>query len=248
LAIRIFCNTADNVGAVLGASTTPSWPEGWCVAHVASTGSTNDDLAAAADRLTDRSVLVADHQRAGRGRLDRRWDAPPGSNLLVSLLFRHVPDLPGELTRRVGLAALEACDRAAGVRAGLKWPNDLVVDSAKLAGILAERVSSGPVVVGLGLNVRWAPPGAARLGEMIEPLDVLAALLSAYDEQPEDVFERYRSRLVTLGQDVRVELPAGMIEGRAVDLEPDGRLIVVDGAGVRHRLDTGDVVHLRPRG
>ena len=144
LAIRIFCNTADNVGAVLGASTTPRWPVGWTVEHVATTGSTNDDLAAAADRLPDRSVLVADHQRAGRGRLDRRWDAPPGSNLLVSMLFRHVPDPPGELTRRVGLAALEACGRTAGVRAGLKWPNDLVVDGAKLAGILAERVPSGP--------------------------------------------------------------------------------------------------------
>ena len=55
------------------------------------------------------------------------------------MLFRHVPDPPGELTRRVGLAALEACSRTAGVRAGLKWPNDLVVDGAKLAGILAER-------------------------------------------------------------------------------------------------------------
>ncbi len=228
--------------------TTRRWPDGWTVEHVAATGSTNDDLAAAADRLSDRSVLVADHQRAGRGRLDRRWDAPPGSNLLVSLLFRHVPDLPGELTRRVGLAALEACDRTADVRAGLKWPNDLVVDGAKLAGILAERVPTGPVVVGLGLNVRWAPSGAARLGAAIDPLEVLAALLTAYDELPDDVFEQYRSRLVTLGQDVRVELPAGVIEGRAVDLEPDGRLVVVDGAGARHRLDTGDVVHLRPQG
>ena len=73
-------------------------------------------------------------------------------------------------------------------------------------------------------------------------------MLTAYDELPDDVFEQYRSRLVTLGQDVRVELPAGVIEGRAVDLEPDGRLVVVDRAGARHRLDTGDVVHLRPRG
>ena len=150
------------------------------------------------------------------------------------MLFRHVPDPPGELTRRVGLAALEACRRTAGVRAGLKWPNDLVADGAKLAGILAERVPSGPVVVGLGLNVGWAPPGAARLGDGIEPLDVLAVMLAAYDELPGDVFERYRSRLVTLGQDVRVELPAGHIEGRAVDVERDGRLVVLDRAGARH--------------
>ena len=145
------------------------------------------------------------------------------------MLFRHVPDPPGELTRRFGLAALEACRRTAGVR-GLKWPNDLVADGAKLAGILAERVPSGPVVVGLGLNVGWAPPRAARLGDGIEPLDVLAvAMLAAYDELPGDVFERYRSRLVTLGQDVRVELPAGHIEGRAVDVERDGRLVALTG-------------------
>ena len=201
-----------------------------------------------ADRLSDRSVLVADHQRAGRGRLDRRWDAPPGSNLLVSMLFHQVPDSPGELMRRVGLAALEACGRVSGARAQLKWPNDLVVDGAKLGGILAERVPSGPVVVGLGLNVGWAPPGAARLGEGIDPLAVLAAMLVAYDELPEDIFERYRSRLVTLGQEVRVELPASAIEGRALDVERDGRLLVLDRVGVRHLLDTGDVVHLRPRG
>jgi biotin-(acetyl-CoA carboxylase) ligase len=96
--------------------------------------------------------------------------------------------------------------------------------------------------------VGWAPPGAARLGDGIDPLDVLAVMLAAYDELPDDVFERYRSRLVTLGQDVRVELPAGAIEGRATDVERDGRLVVVDRAGVGHRLDTGDVVHLRPLG
>ena len=73
-----------------------------------STGSTNDDLLATADRRPGRSVLVADHQTAGRGRLDRRWDAPPGANLLVSILFHVVPDPPGELTRRVGLAAIAA--------------------------------------------------------------------------------------------------------------------------------------------
>jgi BirA family biotin operon repressor/biotin-[acetyl-CoA-carboxylase] ligase len=228
---------------------------GWHVHHVAETGSTNTDLlAAAADGAPDRTVLRTDHQTAGRGRLDRRWDAPPGTNLLVSILFRTVPDSPGELTRRIGLAAIDACAEVAGVRPELKWPNDLLLDDRKLAGILAQRAPDGPVVVGLGLNVGWAPEGAARLVEdpaapgAPGPAAALEALLRAYDALPVDpaeLHESYRSALATLGRTVRVELPTGVLEGRALDVEPDGRLVVLDACGVSHRLDVGDVVHVR---
>jgi BirA family transcriptional regulator, biotin operon repressor / biotin---[acetyl-CoA-carboxylase] ligase len=127
--------------------------------HVAVTGSTNSDLLdAAAAGAPDRSVLVTDHQTAGRGRLDRRWDAPPGANLLVSMLFRDVPDPPVALTHRVGLAVVDAARDIAGaveqhVDVSLKWPNDVLLGGRKLAGILAQRSPDGPVVVGLGLNV-----------------------------------------------------------------------------------------------
>jgi BirA family biotin operon repressor/biotin-[acetyl-CoA-carboxylase] ligase len=130
----------------------------------------------------------------------------------------------------------------------LKWPNDLLVGDAKLAGILAQAdLAATPpaVVVGIGLNVGWAPEGSARLGDGIDPLDVLAALLQAYDELPADVAPSYREHLGTIGRRVRVELPDGMVEGRAVDVEPDGRLVVVDDCAVTHRLAAGDVVHLR---
>ncbi len=190
-------------------------------------------------------MLVTDHQTAGRGRLDRRWDAPPGTNLLVSLLFHVVPADPVELTRRVALAAMAACRQVAGVEVTLKWPNDLLVGERKVAGILAERGASGVVVVGLGLNVGWCPDGAARLGDGIAPLDVLRALLVAYDALPGDVSRPYRDALGTLGRGVRVELPGGVIEGVATDVEPDGRLVVVDDRGEAHRLAAGDVVHLR---
>lgn len=214
---------------------------------MAETGSTNADLlAAAAGGAPGRSVLAARHQSAGRGRLDRTWDAPPGANLLASLLLRE-PDLAGgphAAVQRLSLAAVAAAERVAGVRAALKWPNDLLVGGAKLAGILAQG-GDGFVVVGIGLNVRWAPAGAARLGEEVEPLDVLAAMLHAYDELPADLTVAYRSRLATLGQRVRVELPgARFVEGVATDVRDDGRL-VVDAAGVEHTIDTGDVVHLR---
>ena len=114
------------------------------------TGSTNADLLATALERSDRSVLVARHQTAGRGRLDRRWDAPPGANLLVSFLFRDVPSDRGELMRRIALAAVDACASVSGVDVTLKWPNDLMVGERKLAGVLAERHPEGPVVVGLG--------------------------------------------------------------------------------------------------
>jgi BirA family transcriptional regulator, biotin operon repressor / biotin---[acetyl-CoA-carboxylase] ligase len=233
----------------VGASTQiwpDQWPPGWHVEHVSETGSTNADLLArVATDAPDRTVLAADHQTRGRGRLDRRWDAPPGANLLVSILFRHVPDAPGELTRRVGLAAADAARELSGLDVGLKWPNDLVVDGAKLAGILAQRAPGGDVVVGLGLNVGWAPDGAARLGDHVTPPMALAAVLEWYDRLPADITHRYRDRLHTLGRRVRVELPDGEIVGRATDVEPDGRLVVLDECGVTHRLDIGDVVHLR---
>jgi len=229
-----------------GANEGRPWPTGWTVEYVEVTGSTNTDLLATAGDRPDRSVRATGHQTAGKGRLDRRWDAPPGSNLLVSILFHDVPEHPGDLTRRVALAAADACREVAGVDVVLKWPNDLLVGDGKLAGILAERNASGSVVVGIGLNVGWAPEGAARLGAGVAPLDVLRALLAAYDRLPADVGDRYRHALGTLGRRVRVELPDGVVEGTATDVEPDGRLVLLDTCGVTHRLAAGDVVHLRP--
>jgi BirA family transcriptional regulator, biotin operon repressor / biotin---[acetyl-CoA-carboxylase] ligase len=218
----------------------------WTVWHVRVTGSTNTDLIdAAAAGAPHRTVLVTDHQTAGRGRLDRRWDAPAGANLLVSILFREVPDPPVALTHRVGLAVVDAVRDVAGMAASLKWPNDVLLDGRKLAGILAQRVPDGPVVVGLGLNVGWAPDGSARLDIGATPGTMLAGVLTAYDALPDDITHRYRDALSTLGAAVRVELPNGSLEGRAVDVEADGRLVVLDDCAITHRIDVGDVVHLR---
>jgi len=225
---------------------------GWHIERVAETGSTNADLLATAPGRPDRCVLVADHQTAGRGRLDRRWDAPPGANLLASLLFRQQPGGAAELVRRVGLAALDACRHCLPDPGALtlKWPNDVLLDGAKLAGILAQGdAAAGVTVVGIGINLRWAPEGAARLGDDVDRDELLGALLAAYDALPANagaLHGRYRGELATLGQRVRVELPDGAFTGRAVDVEPDGRLVVLDDRAVRHRLHAGDVTHLRP--
>jgi BirA family transcriptional regulator, biotin operon repressor / biotin---[acetyl-CoA-carboxylase] ligase len=238
-----------------------AWPDGWSVRHVIETGSTNDDLLTAAEAgAPDRTVLVADHQTAGRGRLDRRWEAPPGANLLVSMLFRTVPRRTSTLTQRVALAAVDACRAAAGVDAVLKWPNDLLVGDRKLAGILAQRASDGSIVVGLGLNVGWAPDGAVSLRSAVSlgeagsdvdvatPRDLLLALLTAFDALPDDINIRYRNALATLGRRVEVQVPGGRIDGRAVDIDDAGRLMVVDASGLTHHLDVGDVVHVRDAG
>ncbi len=166
---------------------------------------------------------------------------------MVSLLFREVPEHPHELTQRVALAAARACEAVAGVTPALKWPNDLVIDGRKLAGVLAQSGGAGPdyVVVGIGLNVGWAPDDAARLGEGYDPHAVLEAMLRAYDELPADITEPYRAALVTLGQSVRVELSDSAVVGHALDVLPDGRLVVLDDCGITHRFDTGDIVHLR---
>ncbi|MEO6570093.1 MAG: biotin--[acetyl-CoA-carboxylase] ligase, partial [Ilumatobacteraceae bacterium] len=124
--------------------------------------------------------------------------------------------------------------------------NDVLVGDAKLAGILAQRDVSGAVVVGIGINVRWAPDGAARLGVEHDPAQVLAAMLQAYDVLPDDIGPLYRASLGTLGMRVRVQMFSGDIVGTAVDVDATGRLLVLDECAITHRIDAGDVVHLRP--
>ena len=241
----------------------------WRIRHVRETGSTNADLLAAAEAGEPGGlVLVADHQTAGRGRLDRRWEAPAGANLLVSVLLR--PAGPPETWFRATTAfAVAAADALQGIGAdvGIKWPNDLVVDDEKLAGILAEaRPDAGAVVVGMGCNVGWPTkgrlPGAtslASLGVDVSPALVLEWFLDAFDpasiDDP-DLLERYRARCATTGRDVTVVLPDGTeVTGRAVRVDDDGLLVVEapDPSGaatggpafVTRRFAVGDVVHAR---
>ena len=192
-------------------------------------------------------VAVADHQSAGRGRLGRTWEAPAGTNLLCTVLLRP-PVVSHLVVAAVALAARDAARAVAGVEAGLKWPNDLVVDDAKLAGVLAE-TEAGAVAVGIGMNVGWAPPGAARLGDAVRPADVLEALLEAlagwYHHAGEaEVARAYRQACVTIGRPVRVELAEETFAGVAADVDDEGHLLVDVGMCLR-TVAAGDVVHVR---
>ncbi len=238
----------------------------WTALEVsASTGSTNADaVAAAVGGAPEGLVVTTDHQVAGRGRLDRRWEAPPRSGLVVSVVLR--PDVPVARWTWLPLLAGLAVDltvRDCGVASGLKWPNDVLVDGRKICGILLERAEGAPraaAVMGIGLNVSLTadelpvPTATSLLLEGGDPLDrgrVLTLLLghlerlyrrwSAAQGDPESLRPLYLERCVTLGATVRVDLPDGsVLEGTADDVDAWGRL-VVDGRAVA----AGDVVHAR---
>ena len=189
----------------------------------------------ARDGAPDGLVVGADHQTAGRGRRGRTWESRPGTSLLVSVVLRPVPPL---VTLAAGLAVADACEAVAPVPVRLKWPNDVFSADGKLGGILSELVGDA-AVVGLGLNLGWAPPGAACLGPDVDRDALLDAWLMGLDG-PGDVLVRYRARCSTLGRRVRVELPGETVEGVAEDVDDEGRL-VLDG----RPIPAGDVVHLR---
>lgn len=233
-------------------------------------GSTNAELiAGAASGAPEGSVLVAEHQGAGRGRLDRVWTSPPRAGITVSFLVR--PDVPaarrGWLPLLTGVALAESVGEVTGVRASLKWPNDLLaLDGRKLAGILAE--ASGPaVVVGVGLNVTTRadelPPTGTSLAQVLgAPVDrgpVLLAFLRAVERRylawvgqlgdpiASGLASDYLAWCGTIGLDVVVTLPDGStLEGRAEAVDWDGRLVVRTPEGTVE-LASGDVQHVRPR-
>ena len=239
--------------------------------HVQATGSTNADLVARVADASDGTVLVTDYQTAGRGRLGRIWDAPPGANLLVSVLLR--PDWPPEqhplITSALAVAAVDALT-GLGVPAIIKWPNDLVVEdepaAGKVAGILAEYTAGPPpaVVIGLGVNLAWptagddAPPGATSLracGHTVDRWDLLESVLAGFDTRlgdltaadgPERLRVAHLARSVTVGRQVRVDTPAGSVEGAAVDITLDGSLLVQPEGTAANPVPVaaGDVTHL----
>jgi BirA family transcriptional regulator, biotin operon repressor / biotin---[acetyl-CoA-carboxylase] ligase len=239
-------------------------------------GSTNAELlAAAAQGAPDRSVLVAEFQEAGRGRLGRDWVTLPGAGIAVSVLLRPDPVSPdrfGWLPLLAGLAVHDAVSALLPVVACLKWPNDLLVgeEQRKAGGILAE-ATTGPngtaVVLGIGLNVSGAPDDlpagatslAAESGVELDRTALLVAVLTrlgereaawraaAGDPDVDRLRADYRAVCGSLGAEVRVELPGGMtVTGMAEDVDRDGQLLLLAADGHRRAIAAGDVVHVRP--
>jgi BirA family biotin operon repressor/biotin-[acetyl-CoA-carboxylase] ligase len=238
---------------------------------VASTGSTNEDLLTAAKAGGPAgSILIAEEQTRGRGRLDRRWQSQPGAALTFSVLLRPEavpPAVRGWLPLLAGVAVAAGLRAQAGLDVSLKWPNDVLVGQAKLAGILAEQTGNA-IVVGIGLNVsqlRHELPSeqatSVRLAgaATADRTAILAAVLREFEQwyqrwtsgpRPGDAAAsglraEYLRQCATVGKDVRVELPGGsVLTGRASDVDDVGRLLVSTSRGVQ-AVSAGDVVHVR---
>ena len=211
------------------------------------------------------TVVVAEHQTAGRGRLDRTWETPARSALTCSVLLR--PNLPAASWPWIPLLTGYAVQAALADRLpdiGLKWPNDVLVEERKLGGILVERVDTptGPAaIVGIGINVSQtldelpvalATSLALELPQAPDRTEVLAQLLGSLDgllpllEDTTALRAAYADACTTLGREVRVDLPAGeVLTGTAVDIDAQGRLVVAGPAG-EVAVGAGDVVHVRP--
>lgn len=234
-----------------------------------SVGSTNVIAKTMAAKETDEGlVILADEQTAGRGRHERRWEAPAGSSILMSVLFR--PDLPADdinlVTVVVALAALDGIREVTDLEAALKWPNDILIDDRKAGGVLTESSFVGDrldyVVVGLGLNVNFDPadypeiPLAASslmvvLGKPVDRSALVRAILTAADRRYQGVkaghapFEEWSQHLATIGQRVRVVLPGETVEGVAEAVSRRGTLRVRQDDGMLSEVAVGDVVTLR---
>jgi BirA family transcriptional regulator, biotin operon repressor / biotin---[acetyl-CoA-carboxylase] ligase len=226
------------------------------------TGSTNATALGMAEAGAPEWTLVAaGHQTEGRGRLGRTWEDRPGDALMCSLVLRPGPVLTparaGLLTLLAGASAALAA-RELGADVGCKWPNDLMVGEAKAGGILAEASVSGDelryIVVGLGVNLGEPPPvgGAASLGAMDAP-ELLAGFLTAFRSRYEPAAPGFgdgvrsiaRATSVTLGRQVAAtRIDGARVRGRAVDLDPDGGLVVESEGGERDVVAFGEVAHL----
>jgi BirA family biotin operon repressor/biotin-[acetyl-CoA-carboxylase] ligase len=226
----------------------------------------------AAEGAPEGTIVLADHQTAGRGRLGRVWTAPPGSSLMLSVVLR--PDLPpGRAWAVAAVAGVALADAATALGVpgiALKWPNDLLAEGRKAAGLLAEaRPGSGgglgAVLLGMGVNVTQAtadlPPElraratslSAAAGRPIERAALLAAWGMRFEAGYRDLvaggralLPAWRGHLATLGREVRVErIGREPLTGRAVDVGPGGELVVRLPDGAMATVSAGDVEHLR---
>ncbi len=237
--------------------------------YLQATTSTNDVLKGMArEGAPEGTLVLADEQTAGRGRLNRKWLAPAGTSLLFSLLFRPSSAWPNDAAFRsplvytmiCSLAVRDAARRVLGIPVGIKWPNDLTHDGRKLGGILTEISTDAEgarhVVVGIGLNVNWDPSDAEfdypatslsnAVGHPVARGEFVRAVVERIADRYADLragvspLREWEAALDTIGREVVVELPGERLIGVAVGVDADGALLVRMGDGVR-RVVAGDV-------
>lgn len=222
--------------------------------------STNAELARKHESLPDFSVLVAAEQTSGQGRAGRSWISMPGASIAVSFLLRPTTI---EVSSLVTLLAAASTHQALGhlfpsIPISIKWPNDILIQDRKLAGILAHRNNDGSVVCGIGINLfpqSQAPDTAGALSEYVKPDfdEVTAAVLVSMKTNWENIqsssgssslLDYVRHNCSTLGSEVRAELATGeSILGKATRITADGHLVIQNEK--EHTLAAADIWHLR---
>lgn len=232
--------------------------------RVGSTNSVAKEMAARGE--PEGVVVVAEEQTQGRGRRGRLWISPGYTNLLFSVLLRPGLDVEGmfSVTMAMGLAVAETLECWSGVHVGVKWPNDLFVAGKKLGGMLSEFAVHGRsvtyMVVGVGVNVNWRISESTELGPWATSLleesgrlwprgILLADLLKGFereygrvlDARSEEVYRRWRQRLIMKGQDVEIRSQGDRIQGTLLDVEADGALRLRDHKGGHRRILCGEI-------
>lgn len=243
------------------------------ILHFGIVDSTNTKAKAIAAECEDGTVVVADEQTSGNGRYGRKWDSPAGTGIYISVIIK--PEIPPEEVQLITLAAsvavVAALREAAGIDAGIKWPNDIVLDGKKVCGILTvmssemERVNH--IVLGIGINfsqrqedfpeeLRDKAISVTDYLHKTKPSSVICrkseltrAVLIKLDEQyrilldgkKQDIIELWKSMTATLGKEVTVIGSETAYTGKAIDITDDGRLVILSKDGTKRELLSGEV-------
>lgn len=242
----------------------PDLPAGYHLRSFDSIDSTNEEARRLGGDALDRTVIWAKRQTAGRGRRGRAWMSEPG-NLFVSLVMRPDVDMlaAAQLSFVAALAVADAVQPLPGRgHVTLKWPNDVLIDGAKVSGILLEGSSAGGVtdgvVIGIGINIASHPPDtpypathlSAHRGPDDDDVDsVLERLIGAFEAHYtvwlnngfEPIRTAWLDRAHRLGEDLDIRTDKETLRGTFVDLDPSGALVLQPSDGTRHLITAGDV-------
>jgi len=215
----------------------------------------------------DGTIILAESQTKGRGRLGRNWFSPKYKGIYLSLILRPeiLPNQAPLLTLMSAVSICEAIKEKTGITCQIKWPNDILIHHKKLGGILtelnAETDLSRFVVIGIGLNVnndkKTLPAGATSLKEQkkeeLNRLDLLQEILRKIEASyfvfqrkgAQPIIDEWREWSISLGRRVRVICQKEHIEGQSLDIDIDGGLLIRNDAGLTHKVMSGDVIHCR---
>jgi BirA family biotin operon repressor/biotin-[acetyl-CoA-carboxylase] ligase len=237
---------------------------GWNILYFPSLSSTMDMARRMAkEGMEEGTIVLASQQTSGRGRLGREWLSFPDSSILLSIIFRpKVPQLP-QLNMVAGLATVHSIEKASGLKALLKWPNDVLLNGKKVCGILMENIFEGgelkAAIVGIGLNVRLdtsrfgaisatATSLSKELGREASPWEILPFLLKELERSYRElqgggsmlIYEKWLACVETLGKVVRVKSGDSVEEGYAESIDLDGSIILRRSNGSLIKVVTGE--------